>query len=85
MVSTIKIINDFPNPQNFHLLTEKRRNIIYQSFKMCIVLLLRYSRKKKNIYIYMNIYIYIYIYEYIYIYREREKRGRYENLNSISR
>ena len=53
MVSTIKIINDFPNPQNFHLLTEKRRNIIYQSFKMCIVLLLRYSRKK---------YIYIYIY-----------------------
>ena len=85
MVSTIKIINDFPNPQNFHLLTEKRRNIIYQSFKMCIVLLLRYSRKKKYIYIYMNIYIYIYIYEYIYREREREKRGRYENLNSISR
>ena len=60
MVSTIKIIDDFPNPQDFHLLTEKHRNIIYQSSKKlyCTAATLF---KKKTIYIYRDIYIYTYI------------------------
>ena len=58
MVSTVKIINDFSNPQHFNLLTEKRRNTICQSSKIvhCTAATLF---KKKTTYIYTYIYIYI--------------------------